>query len=363
VIRRQAVPAITVVTHVVIYDGYGSMSEYLLLGMERAGARVDVIPLRFDPEGFTSELRALINRSAPLSDAPVLYISWMNQEFQRFASARDLFVSTMWESSRLPGGWPEMLNQARAVIVPTRFVARICRDSGVTVPIEVVPDGIDPDVYHYQDRPERPGLTTLIVATLAARKHVREGVAAWKLAFAGDPEARLIIKSRLKQNSYRSDDPRIRFVDESETTRGIAHWYREGDVLLALGNEGFGLPLVEGMGTGLPVIALSSEGQADVCEEAGELLLPTAPVDWESCNEPRHGPAGVRGVPGVEQVAARLRWVAEHRDEARELGRAASCWALANRNVWNQGPAVLQVIEQHLTPRYRTQAARQRSDG
>jgi glycosyltransferase involved in cell wall biosynthesis len=349
--RRPPGQAITVAASFLIYDGYGSMSEYLVLGMERAGARVDVVPLNLDPAGLSPELLALVHRSRPERGAPTLYVSWLSSEFQRFASAKDLFVNTMWESSRLPAGWPEGLNQASAVIVPTRFVARVCRDSGVTVPIEVVPEGVDPHAYHYEERPRRAGLTTLIVATVVARKHVQEGVAAWKRAFEGDPEARLVIKARFNYGNYQPDDPRIRFVDQNETTRGIAHWYREADVLLALGNEGFGLPLVEGMATGLPVVALHSEGQSDICEDATGLLLPTAPVSWQPCDEPPFGSAGVRGVPGVEEVAARLRWVAGHRDEARELGRAASRWALANRNVWDKGPAVVDVMERHLRPR------------
>src|SRR5207253_1675280 len=100
--------------------------------------------------------------------------------------------------------------------------------------------------------------------------------------------------------------------------------------------------------TGLPVVALNSEGQGDVCAEAGELVLAVPPRRWEASNEAPYGPAGVRGVPGVEDVAARLRWVADHPDEARDLGRAASRWAAAHRNVWAKGPAVLEVLEANL---------------
>ena len=66
-------------------------------------------------------------------------------------------------------------------------------------------------------------------------------------------------------------------LEDLEPTRGIAHWYARADVLLALGNEGFGLPLVEAMATGLPVIALDSEGQSDVCADAGGLVMPVVP--------------------------------------------------------------------------------------
>jgi glycosyltransferase involved in cell wall biosynthesis len=342
-------PTVTVVAPFLVYDGYGSMAEYTVLGMGRVGASVSVIPLTLDPAGLSSELRDLLDDTRPAPDVPVLYYCWPHSALQRFTAARDLFVNTMWESSRLPAGWAAALNQARAVFVPTRFVARVCRESGVTVPIEVVPEGIDPGIYHYEDRPERASPTTLMVGTLIERKHIREGIAAWKLAFADDPGARLIVKAHFNQGVYHPDDPRISVVDSNETSRGIAHWYREADILLALGNEGFGLPLVEGMATGLPVIALNSEGQSDACEDAGDLLLPVEASSWQPCNDPPFGPAGVRGVPGVEAVAERLRWVARHRDEARALGRAASAWAIKHRNIWDKGPALLSAMERYLS--------------
>jgi glycosyltransferase involved in cell wall biosynthesis len=189
-----------------------------------------------------------------------------------------------------------------------------------------------------------------MVGTVDERKHINEGIAAWKLAFENDSQARLVIKSRFQKGNYSFDDPRITFYKDSEATRGIAGWYRDADVLLALGNEGFGLPLVEGMATGLPVIALDSEGQADICTEAREYLLAVAPAAWVPYQEPNWGPSGVQGVPGVEDVAKHLRWVAAHRAEARDIGRAASAWALKHRNVWRMGPAILDVMEHYVQP-------------
>jgi hypothetical protein len=265
----------------------------------------------------------------------------------RFGRARDLFIKTAWDSSRLPRDWPARLNRARAVFVPSRFAARVFRRSGVTVPVVVVPEGVDPDVYPYLDRVERPGVVTLIVGVLAPRKNFRDGIAAWKLAFGDDPDARLILKARFQLERYVPDDPRIQVVDSNETTRGIAHWYRRADVLLALGNEGFGLPLVEGMATGLPAVALDTEAQADVCADAAGMVLPVPAASWVSVDAALYGPSGVRAVPDIAAAARRLRWVAEHRDEARAMGRRASQWVHAHRNVWDLGPATLDAIERH----------------
>jgi glycosyltransferase involved in cell wall biosynthesis len=301
--------------------------------------------------GMTDGLQKMVGRSRPDSGAPVLYFSWPRPELRRFRANADLFINTMWEASRLPPGWASALNDACAVVVPTTFVADVCRASGVKVPIEVVPQGVDPQIYHQMERSRRAGLTTLIVGTVIGRKHVREGIAAWKAAFGTDPEARLIIKSRFHYGNYTPDDSRITFLDSNRPSRGIADLYREADVLLALGNEGFGLPLVEGMATGLPVIALDSEGQSDVCREAKDLVLPISPVAMEPCNDTPFGPGGRRGVPDVEQVAARLHWVATHRDEARDMGRQAARWVRQNRCVWTMGPGILDVMESHVRPK------------
>jgi glycosyltransferase involved in cell wall biosynthesis len=343
--RRSAASSVTISASLLVYDGYGSMAEYLIRGIARAGATVNVAPLHLDMAGLSEECKTIVLRSQPEPDAPVLYFSWPSHHLERYRSASDLFINTMWESSRLPSDWPAWLNRARAVIVPTSFVADVCRISGVTTPIEVLPEGIDPAVYYYIDRPPRSTFTTLIVGTLVDRKHTHEAVVAWKRAFAGDPEARLIIKARFRHQGYRPDDPRISFVDSNEATRGIAHWYARADVLLALGNEGFGLPLVEGMATGLPVIALNSEGQAAVCATASDCLIPITPQRWQAYDAGAFGRCGVCGVPDIDQVAASLRWVATHRDEARAMGRAAAEWVPKHHNVWSKGSAVLDLME------------------
>ena len=184
---------------------------------------------------------------------------------------------------------------------------------------------------------------------MGGRKHPAEAVAGWQRAFAGDPEARLILKGKLGVD-FPVADPRVEVVTETEHTRGIAHWYERADVLLALGNEGFGLPLVEGMATGLPVIALSSEGQGDVCADAGPLVLDVPPARWEPVRRHplrtrRRARRAGRRRGGRPSAVGR-----EHRDEARDLGRQASAWAHRERNVWDKGPAVLEVMERRLAP-------------
>ena len=341
---------VTVVAPFMVYDGYGSMAEYLVLGMARAGARMGARPTHLDLAGMSDEFRDILDQTDASASGPLLYFCTPDGVKRSHNPSNPVFVNTMWEASSLPNGWATILNEAQAVIAPTRFVAQVFRDSGVTSPVEVVVQGIDPEIYNCQERPERVSLTSLMVGTVLGRKHVKEGIAAWRMAFANDPQARLIIKARFQQVNPFPNDSRITFVSDNDTTRGILHWYRQADLLMALGSEGFGLPLVEGMATGLPVIALDSEGQSDICTDAPGLILPVSPDSWEPANELPWGPAGIRGVPGIEDVAEQLRWIDTHRSEARDMGRAASAWAIKNRDIWDMGPAMLDVMESHISP-------------
>jgi hypothetical protein len=339
---------VTVSSNFMVWDGYGSMAEYLAVGLARVGADVRVAPFSVDPRGLSEEFMRLLARGPADETGPVVWFAPPPGAHERFPKASDVFVNTMWEANRFPYGWVPAIQRTRGLIVPTRFVAEVARRQGVTVPIEVIPEGVDPEVYGFVDRPEREGVTTLMVGPLVRRKHFEEAVAGWRRAFDGDAAARLILKSKFGLRAIGVDDPRIEVADDTEDSRGILHWYREAHVLLALGNEGFGLPLVEGMATGLPVVALDSEGQSDVCADAGGLVLSVPPRRFEDCDDTEWGPAGARGVPDPNDVADRLHWVAGHRAEARELGREASRWALRHRNVWAKPPAVLDFVESRL---------------
>ncbi|MBL7523853.1 glycosyltransferase, partial [Frankia sp. CNm7] len=343
--RRAETPAIAVTVAAAFgVGGYETTAEYLALALSRAGAAVRALPL-VGSTPLRDEVRALTRKApAPFAGQPTILHTWLGAHAGEILRSRNLFVSTMWESDRFPRAWVDILRDVRAVIVPSTFVADICRAGGVTRPVHVVPLGADPDVYHWQPRERRAGLVSLIVGPVADRKNTPLAIAAWKEAFAGDPDARLIIKTTYGYHNYAPDDPRISYVDQREPTGGIGHWYQQADVLLALGNEGFGLPLVEGMGTGLPVIALDAEGQADVCRDAGGLVLPVPAAGRVPYPAPDGTPAGHRSVPDLGAVVRHLRWVDGHRDEARDLGRAASAWVAGHRNIWSLGPGLLDVV-------------------
>jgi glycosyltransferase involved in cell wall biosynthesis len=344
---RAAIGGLTMVAPFMVHDGYGSMAEHIALGLEAQGVDLACAPLAEEREGLSTPMRRLLDRPrrATMPDTALVF-SFPQAAVEPYRAVPDLFFYTMWEGDRLPPGWVAPLSGARAIVVPSRFLPGVLRDSGVSAPSHVVPLGVDPALYAPIERPAREGLTTLVVGTPAGRKHLPEAIAAWLLAFAGDLTARLVIKSRFGHAMALPDDPRIRIETGNLRSRGIAGHYANADILLALGNEGFGLPAVEGMATGLPVVLLDSEGQADLCADARGLVLPVPPSRRERADDSPFGPGGWRAVADVAAAASQLRWVATHRNEARAMGQAAAAWARRHRDINACAPALLAAMEQ-----------------
>ena len=93
----------------------------------------------------------------------------------RYGPTKSSVVFSMWESDRLQPNWVNSLNRAGLVIVPSRWGAECFRASGVTTPIEVVPLGCDPLVFH--PREDAPEICTFGTAAALVAGGVRKNTA------------------------------------------------------------------------------------------------------------------------------------------------------------------------------------------
>jgi glycosyltransferase involved in cell wall biosynthesis len=94
--------------------------------------------------------------------------------------------------------------------------------------------------------------------------------------------------------------------------------------------EGFGLPIVEAMGCGLPVIVTGYGPTLDYCTPETAYLIPARvvllgeelPGDLATVAPP------FWAAPNIDLLRHYLRYVVEHRDEARARGDMARSWVL-----------------------------------
>ncbi len=154
--------------------------------------------------------------------------------------------------------------------------------------LHLVPHGIDPDCFFPRKTSHPKSKTTfLFVGGFAKRKGIDLLLQAWKNAFGpGDP-VRLLLKasptSAYRQNPCASQaqqasrDPslaEIKIIQDDLNDEQMADLYRSADLLVhPYRGEGFGMPLLEAMACGLPIITTAGGASRDFVQELGSITI------------------------------------------------------------------------------------------
>ena len=177
---------------------------------------------------------------------------------------------------------------ADAIIVPSRLARQECLDAGLPGGIvHVVPHGVDPDRTtpgQVTDTLARHGLHrpyVLWCGTLEPRKNVSGLLAGFARVAAERPDLDLVLAGPSGWGDALGDGPRppadrvraLGFVSDAD----LAALYR-GATAFAYPSlrEGFGLPVLEAMAHGAPVLSTTGTPMADVAGDAGVLVTPDA---------------------------------------------------------------------------------------
>ncbi len=234
-------------------------------------------------------------------------------------------------------------------IAVSRFDETELRAAGCTstmvIPVanvSVPPTEADPDVHALLSAcgPGR-GHRWLSVGRLAPNKGHHQAIAALFVARATtDPEAHLTLIGSPSEVAYASALRRfarsLGIADAVEFASGIsdaalAAYYQWADVLVMLSDhEGFGVPLVEAMGHGVPVVAFDSGAVREVLADGGILL---------ENKHPRQVADAVAGLLGDPAEEERLVAAGRSRCAAMDLGGAADRLVEALTGLAGQGPS------------------------
>jgi glycosyltransferase involved in cell wall biosynthesis len=259
-----------------------------------------------------------------------------------------------WEYGAIPQEWARQIRGGvDRVWVPSEVVREMFVDSGVSEhKLSVVPLGVNPSIYTPTGGvlgiPSNRPFRFLFVGGGLPRKGVDLLLEAYGRAFARKDDVSLIIKASDAGGRYRQDvmqqavsrhwgrrgSPEVVVLQSEYSDGDMASLYRSCHAYVQpFRGEGFGLPILEAMACGLPVI-VSGGGAADdfVLDQLGVRIpsrrapLPgTMAKDLDLC-----GP-GWWLHPDVDALVDALRWAAGARTEARAMGQRA---AAAVRSGW-----------------------------
>jgi glycosyltransferase involved in cell wall biosynthesis len=251
----------------------------------------------------------------------------------------------MLETDRIPADWVRQANAMDEVWVPSTFNADTFRASGVTRPIYVTPLGVDPD--YFNPRIVQHTLsgvyTFLSIFEWGERKAPELLLKAFNGEFRADDPVILLAKTMNvdpgvdveREIANLGLDPnggKIHFsLNQVVPTYQLGVLYRSADCfVLTTRGEGWGMPVIEAMACGLPVIATDWSAHCDFMNESNAYPLPIEGLVPARAKCPYY--AGFRWAePSYSHTRRLMRYVFEHQAEARSKGECASryvreCW-------------------------------------
>lgn len=320
-------------------SGYAVSSREMILQLDALGIDVRLAYLFgtdwMDTQRDDHRIAAMRRRPKDLSLPQVLY------------GSGDLFCKngggyrigyTMLEVDGIPKDWILQANSMNEVWVPSTFNRETFLNSGLEVPVFVMPLGVNPDFFNPKIRSYRPTqrYTFLSVFEWGERKATETLFRAYHRAFDRQDDVLLLLKIintdpgvNVERDIAAMDLPEngapvAVIYNQDLPTHQMGSLYRSVDCIVSpTRGEGWGMPIIEAMACARPVIATDWSAHTDFMTEEIAYPLRVSNLIPAVAKCPYY--EGFSWAePDEEHLIHLMRHVYENRDEAAEKGARAS---------------------------------------
>lgn len=301
-------------------EGYGKATIQTVKALRQLGASFDVVPICHKELAWPAE---------DVIRVEGLAFVWTVPEYWDRVQADELWGAFVWETTRLPRYRVDIINaRASRLFTFSEWAKGMFEDSGVTIPVHVMPHGVSQEEYYYLERPgERNPYTFLILGELAERKGWDLAYTAFLEEFGEDPRVRLIMKTRGRCPLAPCADPNVEVIATEYGVPMMRELFRQADCFVFPSRgEGYGLPPREAAATGLPVIATNWSGLQE-----GGISNYAYPLRVKKMVEANYGyqgpePCGEWAEPDKGHLRFLMRAFYENQAVMRAEGRLAAEW-------------------------------------
>jgi glycosyltransferase involved in cell wall biosynthesis/SAM-dependent methyltransferase len=319
-------------------DGMGRVGEELLLAFDKLGVKINVIPHIYFEEGLKERTKELVKIKYEPSEKTIFYT--IPELFEKYHTKFN-YVHIPWDTTIPPQTWIDNINKYATKVYPcSDFVKEVFANNGITVPMTTIKHGVNTEDYPYLKREWDRQFTFLTFGNISMRKGTDVLIRAFQKAFPTETNVELIIKSNKTMawgNIHPPIDVRIKTIEEPYSHKQMLDLMEKSHVYVAPSrSEGFCLPAIESMSTGMGLILhnwggismMVNDKYNFVLESSGQIPAQTDiyPEDYK-----REKGIGNWGEPNEEKLVGLMRYCYERREEVKEKGKLASQWT---RDAW-----------------------------
>ena len=257
-----------------------------------------------------------------------------------------------FETTRIPPSWVEKINHFDAVFTLSKQNIQMMKESGVTVPVELIYWGTDTRKFRPIERVDDGIFTFGTLGALSIRKGTDLLVRAFELAFSPRvTDVRLLCKTSYNHYNFISKDQRIKVEltpwDHDELMK---KFFGKVDCLVAPSRgEGWGLTPMEAMATGIPVIMTGWGGFLEFHDPRASILLDYTLVPATEFSETVYKePCGDWASPSLDDLVSKMRWAYENQDKIKEMGNFAKDYVRDNWTWEKTQPRFYELLDKYL---------------